>query len=172
MQENPWAYQEARNRIREKQEQEVVTLNKKREEFEIGKEKVYSKKKLDVYELKRKIETGHSLSLLKDDIQQALDEGSISIDTYQKAIDAIDHPEETVLRNGHEYLIDPEDFPLGNTQIARYFESKKLGENLFVDVGGFAFGMAQGSVFLLYLLGKIILDFLLLPRDIYNTIKS
>jgi hypothetical protein len=76
------------------------------------------------------------------------------------------------VRNDHEYLIDPEDFPFGKTEVARYFESKQLGENIFIDMGGFVFGMAQGSIFLVYLLGKIVLDFLLLPRDIYQSLKS
>ncbi len=67
--ENPGAYQEAKNRMREKQEQEYNVIEKKREDFEVGKEKIRKTKKLDVFELKRKIETGQSLHLLKSDIQ-------------------------------------------------------------------------------------------------------
>ncbi len=72
--ENPGAYNEARNRIREKQEQERVIVEKKKEDFEVGKEKVYRKKKLDVFELKHHIETGRSLESLKNDVRSALDQ--------------------------------------------------------------------------------------------------
>ncbi len=55
----------------------------------MGKEKVYKKKKLDVFELKRRIETGNSLSLLKNDIKEAYEQGEISIETYTSAINAM-----------------------------------------------------------------------------------
>ncbi len=31
------------------------------------------------------------------------------------------------------------------------------------------YGFAQGSTFLLFLLGRMVLDFLLLPRDMYQS---
>lgn len=172
MQENPGAYNEARNRIREKQEQEKVVVEKKKDEFEISKEKVYTKKKLDVFELKRRIETGRSLSLLKDDIKQALDQGDISIDTYQKALDAMQQEKIIEKIDLDEYIIDPNTLPLSQNALAQYLEKQKLGENIFVDMAGFAYGFAQGSVFLLFLLGRMVLDFLLLPRDIYEFLKQ
>lgn len=167
MHENPWAYDEARNRIREKQEQEKVTVERKKAEYEIGREKVFTRKKLDVWDLRRKIETGHSLSLLKDEVRQALDEGSISLDTYNTVIEAMRASESMNPENIRDFLIDPNTLPLSQNRLAQYLEQKKIGENIFVDMAGFAYGFTQGSVFLLFLLGKIILDFLLLPRDIY-----
>ena len=172
MQENPGAYDEARNRIREKQEQEKVIVEKKKEEFEMSKEKVYTKKKLDVFELKRRIETGHSLSLLKDDIKQALDQGDISIDTYHKALDAMQQEKDQEKIDRDVYSIDPDTLPLSQNALARYLEKQKLGENILVDIAGFAYGFTQGSVFLLFLLGRMVLDFLLLPRDIYEFLKQ
>lgn len=172
MQENPGAYNEARNRIREKQEQEKVIVEKKKDEFEISKEKVYTKKKLDVFELKRRIETGHSLSLLKDDIKQALDQGDISIDTYNKALDAMQQEKTTEKRDLDEYIIDPNTLPLSQNALAQYLEKQKIGENILVDIAGFTYGFTQGSVFLLFLLGRMVIDFLLLPRDIYEFLKQ
>lgn len=172
MQENPGAYNEARNRIREKQEQERVVVEKKKEEFEMSKEKVYTKKKLDVFELKRRIETGHSLSLLKDDIKQALDQGDISIDTYHKALDAMQQEKWGEKNDIDAYAIDPNTLPLSQNALAQYLEKQKLGENILVDMAGFAYGFTQGSVFLLFLLGRMVLDFLLLPRDIYEFLKQ
>jgi hypothetical protein len=173
MQENPWAYNEARNRIREKQEQEKVIIEKKKDEFEIGKERVYKKKKLDVFELKRKIETWHSLATLRDDIRQALDEGSITIDTYNKTLDAMKRNESAEdIGDISEYIIDPNTLPLSQNALAQYLEKKRLGENIFFDMAGFAYGFTQGSVFLVFLLGRMVLDFLLLPRDIYSMLKK
>lgn len=172
MQENPGAYDEARNRIREKQEQEKIIVEKKKEEFEMSKEKVYTKKKLDVFELKRRIETGHSLSLLKDDIKQALDQGDISIDTYHKALDAMQQEKDQEKIDRDVYSIDPDTLPLSQNALARYLEKQKLGENILVDIAGFAYGFTQGSVFLLFLLGRMVLDFLLLPRDVYEFLKQ
>lgn len=175
--ENPWAYNEARNRIREKQEAEKIVIEKKKEDFEVGKEKVYKKKKLDVFELKHRIETGRSLGSLKDEIRWALESGDISVDTYQNALHAIDQKEDS-LDHGRiqkplpEFILDPSILPLQNMSITQYFENQKLGKNIFIDVGGFVYGIAQGSVFLIYLAGKIILDFLLLPVDIYNFLKK
>ena len=170
--ENPWAYHESRNRIREKQEEEKGVVEKKKEEFEVGKEKIYRKKKLDVFDLKRKIETGQSLSLLKDDIKEALDEGSISIDTYNDAISALRKGKDFDTIDPKDFLIDPNAFPLSQNALAKYFEQQKLWENLMVDLGGMVYGFVQGSTFLLFLVGRILLDSLLLPRDIYQLIRE
>ncbi len=71
-------------------EQETIIKEQVTENFEKTKERVRSGKKLDVFELKRRIETGQSLSLLKGDIQSALENGHISIDTYTNALKVID----------------------------------------------------------------------------------
>jgi hypothetical protein len=71
-------------------EQETIVKEQVTENFEKTKERVRSGKKLDVFELKRRIETGQSLSLLKGDIQSALESGQISIDTYTDALKVID----------------------------------------------------------------------------------
>jgi hypothetical protein len=72
--ENPGAYDEARKRIREKKENDENTLEKKKEGFETEKSMLRKKKHLDVFELKRRIETGQSLESLKTDILDALKE--------------------------------------------------------------------------------------------------
>ena len=89
MQENPGAYNEARDRIREQKEKEKVIAESVVEHFEKSKEKLHKKKWLDIYELKRKIETGHSLDSLKSDIREALKDGDISIETYNQALSDI-----------------------------------------------------------------------------------
>ncbi len=167
--ENPGAYREAQNRIREQQESESQIVEKKREDFEMGKEKVYKKKKLDVFELKRKIETGQSLLSLKDDIRQALDQGDISFETYRKALDTIQNTETKEAPLDSLFFIDPSTIPLSQNQLAQYLEGKRLWENIFIDLGWMIYGFAQGSTFLLFLLGRMVLDFLLLPRDMYQS---
>jgi hypothetical protein len=71
-----------------------------------------------------------------------------------------------------EYIIDPNTLPLSQNALAQYLEKKRLGENIFFDMAGFAYGFTQGSVFLVFLLGRMVLDFLLLPRDIYSMLKK
>lgn len=170
--ENPWAYHESRNRIREKQEQETVVIEKKKEEFEVGKEKIYSKKKLDVFDLKRHIETGQSLSVLKNDIKQALDEGSITIDSYNDAINAIASDIGFEKLNPKDFIIDLHSLPFSQNALAKYLEKQKLWENILIDIGGAVYGLLQGSTFLIFLAWRIVLDFLLLPRDIYQLIRE
>jgi hypothetical protein len=168
--ENPWAFDEGRKRIRESKESEVIVIEKKKDDFEKWKEKIYSKKKLDVHELRRRIETGQSLNMLKWDIRDALESGQISIDTYTDAINMLDDS----ARDKKEKQIIPEytlptwAFPLSDTKLAQYFSEQKLWDNPLVDIAGFAYGFAQGSLFLIFLLGRIILDALLLPLDIYK----
>ena len=173
--ENPWAYDEARKRIREKVDRETIVIEEKKEDFEKTKEKIYSKKKLDVFELKRRIETGNSLGILKSDIRTALENGDISIDTYRNALKKIENTEwawekRTIIEP--EYTVDPTAFPLSDHPLTRYFESQKLWANPFIDLAGFAYGFAQGSIFLLYLAGKIVIDALLLPVDIYKMMQK
>lgn len=170
--ENPGAYSEAQKRIREKQESENQIVEKKREDFEMGKEKVYKKKKLDVFELKRRIETGNSLLLLKGEIKEAYDQGEISIETYRSAIDAMKQGIKREAIDMSDYLVDSNTLPLSQNPLAQFLERQKLGENIFIDMGGVVYGFVQGSVFLLFLLGRIVLDALLLPRDIYQSIKK
>ncbi len=92
----------------------------------MGKEKVYKKKKLDVFELKRKIETGQSLLSLKDDIRQALDQGDISFETYRKALDTIQNTETKEAPLDSLFFIDPSTLPLSQNQLAQYLEGKRL----------------------------------------------
>jgi|GEM_PF-5528844 len=74
MLENPGAYNEARNHNREKKEQENLIVEKYKEDFIENREKLRKKKKLDISELKRRIETGQSLESLKSAIREAIRE--------------------------------------------------------------------------------------------------
>jgi hypothetical protein len=63
---------------------------------------------MDVFELKRRIETGHSLNSLKSDIQSALDSGQISMDTYTDAIRMLDEKKDGLRKNiTPEYTLPP-----------------------------------------------------------------
>jgi hypothetical protein len=135
--ENPGAYDEARKRIRESRDRETIVIEEKRESFEKGKEKIYSKKKLDVFELRRRIETGQSLGLLKGDVRAALDRGEISIDTYQDAIGSIERSQDK--RNNRpnikpQFTVSHGDFPLAGLPWTTYFEEQKLGTNPLIDI--------------------------------------
>ncbi len=169
MSENPWAYIEARDRIREKKERETVVLEKKTEEFEKTKEKMRKKKWLDVHGLKQKIETGHSLNSLKSDIRAALAEGTISLDTYDSVIASLDRDD----RLPEIGQIDPNKLPFSQNNLAKYFENQPLWENIWSDIAWFLYGLVvQGSAILIIIAWKIITDLLLLPRDIYREIKN
>lgn len=167
--ENPWVYSEARDRIREKKEQETVIIEVKKEEFEKWKEKLRKRKWLDVHGLRQKIETGHSLNSLKSDIRSALSEGMISRDTYESMMDAIWDGE----KNSIDTRIDPSLFPLSQNRLAIYLENQKLWENPWVDIAWFLYWLVvQGSAFLIIIAWKILTDIVLLPRDIYREFKA
>lgn len=108
-------------------------IEEKKEHFEKTKERIRKKKTLDVFELKRHIETGHSLEDLKESIKQALKEGSISIDTYQKTLDALNQDVIHIEWNKNSTLsVDP--VPFSQNALAKYLEEAKLGENVLVDM--------------------------------------
>ena len=169
MSENPGAYSEARDRIREKKERETVVLEVKTEEFEKTKEKMRKKKWLDVHGLRQKIETGHSLDSLKGDIHAALSEGIISRDTYDSVIASLD--QQTQSRDMG--TIDSDRLPFSQNKLAKYLENQPLGDNIWADIVWFVYGFAiQGSAILIIIAWKILTDFLLLPRDIYREVIS
>lgn len=82
MNENPGVYNEARNRLREEKERERRALENIQEKFEKERYITHAEKKFDIFELKNRIETGRSLSVLQNDIQNALREGKISRETF------------------------------------------------------------------------------------------
>ncbi len=167
--ENPGAYSEARDRIREKKEREAVLLEVKTEEFEKSREKMRKKKWLDVHGLRQKIETGHSLDSLKSDIRAALTDGTISRDTYDSVIASLD----TQPRQQDIWIIDPARLPFSQNNLAKYLENQPLGDNIWSDMVWFLYWfIVQGSAILIIIAWKILTDFLLLPRDIYREVKS
>ena len=169
MSENPGAYSEARDRIREKKERETVVLEVKTEEFEKTKEKMRKRKWLDVHGLRQKIETGNSLDSLKSDIRAALSEGTISRDTYDSVIASLDRQSDAP----EIWSIDPARLPFSQNKFAKYLENQPLGENIWSDMVWFLYGIiVQGSAILIIIAWKILTDFLILPRDIYREVKA
>ncbi len=169
--ENPGAYSEARDRIREKKERETVVLEVKTEEFEKTKEKMRKRKWLDVHWLRQKIETGQSLDSLKSDISRALSEGTISRDTYDSVIASLDDGERWQDRDIG--TIDPDQLPFSQNRFAKYLENQPLGEKIWSDMVWFLYGLiVQGSAILIIIAWKILTDLLFLPRDIYREIKT
>lgn len=166
MSENPWAYNEARDRIREKKEKETILVESQKEEFEKTKNILRKKKGLDVHELRRRIETGNSLDLLKSEIKNALTEGTISRDTYDRVIASIDNETNNEIEI---WMIDPDKLPFSQNKLAKYLENQPLGENIWTDIVWFLYGFViQWSAILVIIAWKILTDFLFLPRDIYN----
>lgn len=127
MQENPGAYNEARNRIREEKEKTQIIAESVVEHFEKSKEKLHKKKGLDIYELKRKIETGHSLQSLKFEIREAFSEGHISAETYERALSDIDRKDDAERKLPN---IDPNTLPFSQNTLAKWLESQPLGANI------------------------------------------
>lgn len=164
--ENPGAYNEARDRIREKKEKEIILVEAKNEDFEKSKSILRKKKTLDVGELKRHIETGRSLDGLKSDIKSALNEWIISRDTYDQVIASIDG---WINKRWDSGTIDPNKLPFSQNKFAQYLENQPLGENIWSDFIWFLYGFViQGSAILIIIAWKIFTDFLFLPRDIYR----
>lgn len=150
-----------------------MVIEKKKEEFEVSKERLRKKKGLDVHALKHKIETGQSLDALKDTIKQAFQEGMISKDTFEKTMNAIEDDKNSTREKKDRAGSQVPPFPLSNNPIAQYLENAKLGENFLVDTAGFFYGFfIQGSAVLVILAWKLFVDFLFLPRDIINEIKQ
>lgn len=172
MTENPWAYNEARNRIREKQDEEKNIIEEKIVNFEKSKERLRKWKTLDVFELKRRIETGNSLSSLKSDIENALKEWTISFEVYQKTLRTLEKTEnnEWITEEQSELILSK--LPFQNTAIVQFFENQKFGENTLIDLFGIMYGFfVQGSAIMVILIWNMILDLLKLPRDIYRELQ-
>lgn len=137
-----------------------------------------AEKKFDIFELKSRIETHHSLNTLRSDIDKALREGIISremFDTLKNKIEFIEHlPEKNILtKQSEKAFFDDEDLPFGKTEITKFLEKKKIGENIFVDIGGFFYGfVVQGGAIFVILLWKILLDIIFLPRDILKELQK
>lgn len=169
--ENPGAYSEARDRIREKNDREHTIVESKKEDFEKTKTLLRKKKTLDVGELKRRIETGHSLDSLKSEIRIAYSDGTISQDTYDRVIASIERWE-------HKWAIeigtiDPNKLPFSQNKLAQYLENQPLGVNIWSDMIWFLYGFCvQGSAILVIIAWKILMDFLFIPRDIYREFFS
>ena len=171
MPENPWAYSEARDRIRDKMEKETIVLEKKKEDFEVGKIVLRKKKSLDISTLRRQMETGKSLDNLKSEVKNALKEGMISRDTYNEVIASIEKWEDANLDN--IWMIDPLKLPFSQNALATFFEKQPLWENIWSDIAWFLYGfVVQGSAILVIIAWKIFTDFLFLPRDLYREFKS
>ncbi len=133
MKEQPGAYSEARNRIREKEQQEQKQLDTIVEYFEKQKETMRVGKKFDIFELRRKIETGKSLSGLKVDIEAALQSGNISRETFDQMQASLERRIQGETQKTKETLpamIAPEDLPFSSSDLARFLEKKRLGENI------------------------------------------
>lgn len=170
--ENPGAYYESRNRLQEKEK----TTREQREAVEefFAKKRTLSKieNRFDIFELRRKIETGHSLESLRNEIGQALKEERISQEDFDSLKQSID----TLLYNKEqkEHIpVNTDTIPLSDNAFAQKLESSPLGEDLKRDITGFAYGFfVQWSAILVILLWKIIYDFLMLPRDIIDFVKN
>lgn len=169
MQENPGAYNEARNRINEEKEKVKLITEMAQEHFEKSKEKLTKRKWLDIFELKRKIETGHSLDSLKADIREAFDTGDISIDTYRQAIYDIDQKQDEESKFSG---IDPNVLPFSQNELAQWLEKQPLWQNFWADIVWFLYGFfIQGSAILVIIAWKILIDLLKLPVDVYHEMQ-
>lgn len=169
MHENPWAYNEARNRIREEKEREKVVIEKQTETFEKSKETIKKGRKLDVFSLKNRIETGHSLSVLKSELRDAFQEGIISRDALDSMIDVLENSE----KSREDSSLNMSQFPFFQNQLAKLLERQRIGENIPLDIVGFLYGFfVQGSAILVILAWRILMDLLRLPVDVYYEIKK
>ena len=168
--ENPGAYDEARKRIREKKENDENILEIKKEGFEKEKTILRKKKHLDVFELKRRIETGQSLDSLKKDIFDALKEGNISFETYEKTLRNLAEEEKSTDKAPQTY--DDVALPFDSNRLAKYLEGKAWGENPLIDILGLMYGFfIQGSAILVILLWRLLMDLLMLPKDLIDSFK-
>lgn len=126
--------------------------------------------------LKEKIQTGISLSDLKNTINDARKSGEISDADFrevQKLIDTIDRNPEDIFRSTTPSLVLPIDLPFQNSRFVKRLESSQLGEDMITDIVGVAFGFfIQGGYILGYMVLRLLFDALLLPRDVYKTLTE
>ncbi len=166
MNENPWAYSEARNRIREQQDKEKLK-KEVLEDFVEKQEKLYIRNHFDVHELQRRIETGRSLTTLRSDIDAALKEGIISREAFDLMQDSIDSQVKKDWWNNE--LKDKDfiwDIPFSDNRVATFFEEYPIWKNILVDIAGFWYGFfVQGGAILTILIWRVLMDLLFLPRD-------
>lgn len=174
MTENPGAYNEARNRIREKQDNEKEIIEEKIVNFEKSKERLRKWKKLDVFELKRRIETGKSLSTLKIDIEAALREWSISFEMYQKTIRSLENWERSEdIKEEESFSLNLSKLPFQDTQLVQYFENQKFWDNQLIDLLGMMYGFfVQWSALMVILIWNMLMDLIKLPRDLYTEFQN
>lgn len=108
--ENPGAYNESRNRLREEKEREKKMLENLTERFEKEKNLIKIEKKFDVFRLRHSLETLHSLSELKEEMRQALKEGVISRESFDHLQEQIQISEKTE-KNDEIAVFANENFP-------------------------------------------------------------
>lgn len=176
--ENPGAYQETINRLREEKEKEQRLKEHLFENFEKKKEILKLSSRFDVFELKRRIETARSAQILSQEIEKALKEGVISRNSYDVITQKLERRENSVEKNesinaNETSFFDENSLPFSQTDLAKFFESKKIGENWKHDIAGFAYGFfVQGGAIFIILLYKIIFDIVFFPRDIIQHFKK
>lgn len=169
--ENPWAYHEARNRLREQERRERDQMEGVVEHFEKQRALSRVNRRLDIFELRRKIETGHSLDSLRKEISEALRGEIISRDTFDVLQASLDATE--LHRHREATSWEGSDIPFGNTALAQIYEQSPLWNNFRTDIAGFSYGFfVQGGAIMIILLWRILYDFLMLPRDVLEAWRS
>lgn len=168
MKENPGAYQEAQNRLREQKEREERLKEHIFENFEKQKEILRTTSRFSMRELQRRIETMQSVETLSKDIENALKSGEISKDIFEKMRVKVENHEKIQEKKDVNDFFDEENLPFSDTDLAKFFENQRIGERPIVDLMGFFYGFfVQGGAIFVILLWKIFCDIIFLPRDIY-----
>ena len=114
--------------MREEKEQKKKKLEDLTEKFEKQREYAKIEKKFDIFELKHRIETGRNLLLLQKEISEALKEGVISRESFQEFQEKIEKFSEITEKKEFipEEIFSSEKLPFGKTEVAKFFETKKI----------------------------------------------
>jgi hypothetical protein len=117
--ETPGAFQEAKNRIREIEEQQRRKSQEAMTDWFIAKEAHLTTERYGISQLKNRIRTTSSLSSLKEDLKMALQLGEISREAYDTYLRDIEDAEDGE-------VIATKDFPFGMQQFVQDMEKSPL----------------------------------------------
>ncbi len=174
--EKAGAYHEAQKRIQETiKDEERSRLEDIQEHFDKKKETLYTKNKFDIFWLRNRITIGQSLSLLQQELQKALSQWEISQEEYNETIQTLEIQEQQKEKEKKEpaSVIVPDEIPFGKTKIAKKLENQVIWENIWADIVWFLYGfVVQGSAILVILAWNILLDAIMLPKDMWDTFHN
>jgi hypothetical protein len=179
LENRPWAFDENEKKRKKKSLESIESKEDAERFFEVQKMRISQNiARYNLLSLKKKIETGGSLSELKNAISDARASGEISDADFrevQKLMETMDtdDADRIFVPPENNYILNISKLPGGENEFIKKLENSKLGENIVYDVISIAYGFfVQGGFILSYIALRLIFDAIALPKDIYTLIRS